>query len=152
MTKEVLIHMKGLQTLEGEQSQEEPLELITVGEYYFRNDTHYLLFEEMLEGFREPTHNMIKIRQGKMEVRKKGVVDVQMIFERSKKNLAFYKTPFGTMEMEIATKIAVAEEEDCLQIRAEYALGMNGNPVADCLMQVRVTPKGDKKGTVFFGE
>lgn len=151
MTKEVLIHMRGIQTLEEEQGQEEPMELITVGEYYLRNNTHYFLFDEMMEGFREPTHNMIKFRPGKMEVRKKGSVDVQMIFERDKKNLAFYKTPFGTMEMEIATtKVAMEETEEKMEIRAEYALGINGNPVADCVMQLRVTPKGDKRGTVFF--
>lgn len=151
MTKEVLIHMSGLQTLEEEQGQEEPLELITVGEYYLRNNTHYLLYDEIMEGFQEPTHNFIKVRPGKMEVRKKGVVDVQMIFEKDKKNLAFYKTPFGTMEMEIATtKVTMEETEELMEIRAEYALGINGNPVADCVMNLRVTPKGDRKGTVFF--
>ena len=33
MTKEVLIHIRGLHTPEGE-TGEEPLELITTGEYY----------------------------------------------------------------------------------------------------------------------
>lgn len=143
--------MKGIQTLEEEMGQEDALELITVGEYYFRNNTHFLLYDEMMEGFTEPTHNMVKIRPGKMEVRKKGLVNVQMIFERDKKNLAFYQTPYGIIEMEIAaTKVALEETEECMDIRAEYALGMNGNPVADCVMQLRVTPKGDKKSTVFF--
>ena len=98
MTKEVLIHMKGLQNMPDMQGQEnEPLELITAGEYYFRNNTHYFLYDEMMEGFTEPTHNMIKIRPGLMEVRKRGVVNVHMIFEKDKKNVAFYKTPLGTL-------------------------------------------------------
>ncbi|MBS6196434.1 MAG: DUF1934 domain-containing protein [Clostridiales bacterium] len=151
MTKEVLIHMSGMQTLLEEQREEDPLELITVGEYYFRNNTHYLMYDEMMEGFQDPVHNMIKIRSGKMEVRKKGLIDVQMIFEKDKKNLAFYKTPFGTMEMEIAaTRVNLAETEKLMEIRAEYALGLNGSLVADCVMNLRVTPKGDKTGTVFF--
>lgn len=53
--------------------------------------------------------------------------------------------------MEIATtKMAMEETEDLMEIRAEYALGINGNPVADCVMNLRVTPKGDRKSTVFF--
>ena len=147
MTKEVLIHMKGLQNMPDMQGQEnEPLELITAGEYYFRNNTHYFLYDEMMEGFTEPTHNMIKIRPGLMEVRKRGVVNVHMIFEKDKKNVAFYTTPLGTLEMDItATRVMMAETEQWLDIQAEYALGVNGNAVADCVMQIRVTPKGNKE-------
>lgn len=151
MTKEVLIHMKGVQTLEEMEENEEPVELITVGEYYFRNNTHYLLYDEVMDGFTEPTHNVVKIRSGLMEVKKKGLINVQMIFEKDKKNIAFYKTPFGTVEMEVAaTRVAMEEAEDWMEIRADYALGMNGNSVADCVMQIRVTPRGNKKDTVFF--
>lgn len=152
MTKEVLIHMKGLQSMEGMQvPDEEPLELITTGEYYYRNQTHYLLYDEMMEGFTEPTHNMVKIRPGLMEVRKKGVVNVHMIFEKDKKNIAFYKTPLGTLEMEIAaTRVMMAESARWMEIEADYALGMNGSPVADCVMKIRVTPKGDKEAADFF--
>ena len=152
MTKEVLIHMKGLQSIKDMQEQgEEPLELITAGEYYFRIKTHYLLYDEVMDGFTEPTHNMIKIRPGLMEVRKRGVVNVNMIFEKDKKNVAFYKTPLGTLEMDItATRVMMAETEEWMEIQAEYALGMNGNAVADCVMQIRVTPKGNKEAARFF--
>lgn len=152
MTKEVLIHMKGIQNMLDIQGQEnEPLELITAGEYYFRNNTHYFLYDEMMEGFTEPTHNMIKIRPGLMEVRKRGAVNVNMIFEKDKKNVAYYKTPLGTLEMDItATRIMMAETEQWLDIQAEYALGVNGNAVADCVMQIRVTPKGNKEAARFF--
>ena len=38
--------MKGLQNMPDMQGQEnEPLELITAGEYYFRNNTHYFLYD-----------------------------------------------------------------------------------------------------------
>ena len=50
MTKEVLIHLKGMQTTDAPHGSDEPLELITVGEYYYRNNTHYLLYEEQMEG------------------------------------------------------------------------------------------------------
>ena len=151
MTKEVMIHIKGLQNLEGMDEWEQPIELLTTGEYYFRNKSHYLLYEEVMEENQDPVKNIVKFRPGLMEVKKKGIVEVQMIFEENKKNLAFYKTPFGTMEMEIAaTNVSMEETEDCMDICAEYALGMNGSSVADCTIEISVTPKGAKKSAAFF--
>lgn len=151
MTKEVLIHIKSQQYIQGMPEDDEPIELITTGEYYFRNGTHYLLYEETMEGFTEPTHNMVKIRPGLMEVRKKGLVNVNMIFEKDKKNVSFYKTPMGTLQMEITpTRVCMEKREKSMEICAEYALGMNDSPVADCVMNIRVTEKGDKQRTTFF--
>lgn len=152
MTKEVLIHMRSEQfPVDPQQPKDDPLELITAGEYYFRNGTHYFLYDEMMEGFTEPAHNMMKVRPGLMEVRKKGVVNVNMIFEKDKKNIAFYQTPMGTIEMDIAaTRVMMAESEKAIEVQAEYALGMNGSAVADCVMNIRVTPQGDKENTTFF--
>ena len=95
MTKEVLIHLKGMQTTDETHGPDEPLELITTGEYYYRNDTHYLLYDEQMEGLDEPVHNMVKIRPGHMEVRKKGPVQTNMVFEEEKQNLTCYQTPYG---------------------------------------------------------
>ena len=60
MTKEVLIHLKGMQTTDAPHGSDDPLELITVGEYYYRNNTHYLLYEEQMEGLDEPIHNLVR--------------------------------------------------------------------------------------------
>ena len=48
MDKEVLIHVSGLQTMDAEGDQE-PIEIVVPGEYYFRNGSHYLRYEEILE-------------------------------------------------------------------------------------------------------
>ena len=48
MTKEVLVSLKGLQLSPDEQS--DAVEVIAPGEYYLRNDKHYILFEEAIEG------------------------------------------------------------------------------------------------------
>ena len=47
MEKEVLIHVKGL-TYDGHTRSDEPIEIVVPGEYYFRNGSHYLRYEEML--------------------------------------------------------------------------------------------------------
>ena len=59
MDKEVLIHVKGLHMIDS-QGEEEPVEIIVPGEYYFRNGSHYLRYEEIVEDSRKPTINYIK--------------------------------------------------------------------------------------------
>ena len=50
MTKDVLVTIKGLQSLE-ETSDAEEVELVAKGDYYFKNGHHYIFFEERIEGF-----------------------------------------------------------------------------------------------------
>ena len=56
MDKEVLIHVRGLQTMDAD-GEQEPLEIVVPGQYYFRNGSHYLRYEEVMEDFAEPTVN-----------------------------------------------------------------------------------------------
>ena len=48
MEKEVLIHVKGLHMMDTPEG-DEPIEIVVPGEYYFRNGSHYLRYEEILE-------------------------------------------------------------------------------------------------------
>ena len=79
MEKEVLIHVKGLHMMDTPEG-DEPIEIVVPGEYYFRNGSHYLRYEEMLEDHGDPTVNYIKISSRGMEVRKKGQVITHMVF------------------------------------------------------------------------
>ena len=60
MQKEVLIHVRGLQMMDA-QGDQEPIEIIVPGQYYFRNGSHYLRYEELLDETAEPTINYIKV-------------------------------------------------------------------------------------------
>ena len=140
MDKEVLIHVSGLQTMDAEGDQE-PIEIVVPGEYYFRNGSHYLRYEEILEDFAEPTINYIKISPKGMEVRKKGVVNVHMVFEQGKKNMTYYTTPYGTIEMGIAaTNLNLEENDSGLNMKVDYALDMNQEHVADCYLAIKAQP------------
>ena len=145
MYKHVDVCIQGLQNLENTGDPEE-VELVAKGDYYFKNGHHYILFDEVTEGFSEPTRNTIKITEKSVEVKKKGVTNVQMIFEENKKNLTYYATPFGNLQMGIAaTKIAVQEEEEGLDLAIDYALEINAEHAADCQIQINVKPKAEGK-------
>lgn len=142
MTKDVLISVKGLQLL-SDNDQAEPIEVVTVGEYYFRNGHHYVKYDEVQEGFQGNTINYIKAADHAMEVRKKGISNVHMVFEEAKKNVTYYQTPFGNMQMGIsATKVICSETEKNIDIHVDYALEMNDEHVADCFIQVNIKPMG----------
>ena len=116
MKKDVLVTVRGMQSIESVDGSEE-VEMVAKGNYYFRNGHHFICYEEMSEGFDKPTKSMIKIADNVVEVDKKGVMNTHLVFEPEKKNVTFYATPFGQMEMGIAaTKIAVQEEEENLSV------------------------------------
>ena len=131
------------------QGEEEPVEIIVPGEYYFRNGSHYLRYEEIVEDSRKPTINYIKMSPKGMEVRKKGVVNVHMVFEQGKKNMTDYSTPYGTIEMGIAaTNLFLEEKDGGLNMQVDYALDMNQEHVADCCLATQAQPKDCKEFTL----
>lgn len=141
MNKDVLIHVRGLQMMETDDAQE-PIEIVVPGQYYFRNGSHYLRYEEMLDDTAETTVNYIKMSPNGVEVRKQGQVNVHMVFEEGKKNKTFYNTPYGTLQMGIsATGLELKESEDGIQMKVDYALDMNEEHVADCYLTVQAQYK-----------
>ena len=141
MDKEVLIHVKGLHMIDTPEG-DEPIEIVVPGEYYFRNGSHYLRYEEMLDEQGDPTINYIKISSRGMEVRKKGQVNTHMVFEQGKRNMAFYTTPFGTLEMGIsATNLELEESEGQIAMKVNYSLDLNQEHVADCCLDIQAQGK-----------
>ena len=141
MNKDVQIHVRGLQMMETDDAQE-PIEIVVPGQYYFRNGSHYLRYEEMLDDTAETTVNYIKMSPNGVEVRKQGQVNVHMVFEEGKKNKTFYNTPYGTLQMGIsATGLELKESEDGIQMKVDYALDMNEEHVADCYLTVQAQSK-----------
>ena len=59
MTKEVLLTLQGLQFDQREENSDK-IETVTVGDYYKKNDRHYVVYEEVTEGFDRATKNRLK--------------------------------------------------------------------------------------------
>lgn len=137
MTKDVILSISGLQSpVEGEA---EPLEIITRGDYYQKNDKHYILYDEVMEGFTDVTKNTIKLQPDCMEITKKGVSNVHMVFEKNKKNLTYYNTPFGSLLIGIEAKdIQIREQEQNMDVEVDYALEVNYEHLADCNIHMNI--------------
>lgn len=140
MTKEVLLSLKGLQLESGEAGQE--LETITPADYYMRNGSHYIIYDEVMEGFDDVTKNMIKFQDSCLEVTKKGLVNVHMVFERNKKNMTSYATPYGNILIGIDTgAFLLEEEEDQIKVQVAYTLEANYQFLADCKIEMNICPR-----------
>lgn len=144
MTKEVRIRVTGLQRTDaGEPAQ--PIETVADGEYYYRNKRHYIRYEERQEGFEGKIINYIKISPAGLEMQKKGIVNVQMAFEKGRKTHSRYRTPFGELELDFfTTDIRIQEEAHQMHIRADYSMETGGAHVADCYIQIWVQSKNTK--------
>ena len=141
MTKDVVVSLKGLQLAPDQQS--DAVEVIAPGEYYIRNNKHYVLFEEIMEGETQTLKNMLKFNDNYLEFTRKGPMSVHMIFEKGKKNLTYYYTPFGSIQIGIdATSIEVKETEDEIRAEVKYALDVNYEFVGDCHINIAVKKKG----------
>ena len=115
MTKEVLVTIQGLQFDAESQNDEEmdKIESIYPGEYYFRSGSHYILYDELVEGEAAPIKNVIKLRDREFTITKKGIINTQMVFTEGKKNMTSYVTPFGNIMIALDTeKIEVKETEE----------------------------------------
>lgn len=88
MTKEVMVTLSGLQLGD---SGEDTVETVHIGEYYEKNGVHYLFFDELLEGHKTPIRNMLKLRNEKLEVRKRGPVSAELVFEEGEVTESAYK-------------------------------------------------------------
>lgn len=144
MTREVLIRISGLQLMDSENEAEtDDVEMITTGDYFWKNGKHYIIYDEVMDGFDGNVRNTIKISPDTMDIRKQGVANAHMIFEQDKKNTTRYATPMGDMMVEVSTnRILVDEQEDSLKVSVEYSLGINYEHVSECNITMDVRSKG----------
>ena len=129
MTKDVLITIRGVHTLDHEDND---VEMIIRGDYYQKNGKHYILYEEILEGAEERVKNVIKISPSSMDIIKKGVTNSRMLFEKNKKNLSCYSTPVGNLVIGIqANHFYVEEQENSIKVNVSV-LSRQNYAVHDC--------------------
>lgn len=133
MDKNVLLKIKGLQF---EFDNNEPIEVIIRGKYYNRNGKHFILYDEVDENG-ECTKNSIKVSKEDVELIKKGTSNTHMLFQKGRKNLTCYTTPYGSMMIGInATKLNIDEQENKLEVDIDYILDVNYNYISDCRIKI----------------
>ena len=77
----------GLQT---ELGSEETVEVVSCGEYHFRNGKHFVIYEEVMDESSNhmDTKCLLKLSDKHIELLKKGDVETHMVFEEGKTHLS----------------------------------------------------------------
>lgn len=154
MTKDVLVSIQGLQ-FAGSGVQEtvtdeelDRIETICPGEYYFRNGTHFILYEEIMEEFGEPVKNIIKFRDKEFTYTKKGPVNVQLVLAEGKKTMTDYRLPFGNILIAFDTReVGMEEDGDHIKIHIKYGLEANYQFLSDCNITVDISARKNGQGS-----
>lgn len=140
MTKDVLLSIKGLQFNGATDTSD--IETVTPAQYYNRNGHHYVVFDEASEGYQDITKSVIKWNGDSLDLTKKGAFNTHMVFEKNKKSVTDYRTPFGSILIGIDTKnISVEEEDKQIRLNVDYSLDVNYEFLADCRISMEVSSK-----------
>lgn len=153
MTKDVIVSISGLHmdmVANAFREEEDAIEVVTPASYYWRNGKHYILYDEVLEGMGGTIRNKIKITgTDSLEIMKTGASNTHMVFEKNKKNLTYYRTPYGQLLVGLNTRdmeINVTEEK--IDVLVDYELDVNHEPLADCKIKMNITSKDRKNFSV----
>ncbi len=135
LDRQVTLSIKGLQNGE----EDSRVETVVDAEYFKRQGSHYLLYEERQEGFEEPVKSRIKLKEKALELIKRGPLSAHMVFEEGVKNRTRYHVPFGEILLEVDTdRVTLMEGEEELRAEVEYRLGMEGERLEDRYIEIRV--------------
>lgn len=135
MTKDVLLSIRGLYTEDNEEA--DSIETLAPGEFYIKEGSYYIFFEEILDDTTGITKSRIKYSEKCFELTRKGELSVHLLFEEGKKTLNTYQMPYGTLVVGLDTKrIEKTETDNEIKIRIDYAMEINYQQISDNTIEV----------------
>ena len=159
MTKDVLVSISGRhidimseadENTEALETGADTVEVVTPASYYCRDGRHYIIYDEVLEGMAGTIKNRIKITgTDTVEIVKSGLSSSHMIFEKNRKNLTYYRTPYGQMLIGVNTRnMEVSVDDDRINVSVDYELDVNHEPLADCKIKLDIMSKNSGEFSV----
>lgn len=135
MDRSVMLTISGLHS--GEADENGSVETKVRAEYFKRNETHYLLYEEKEEGFKQTSKNRMKFRGNMLELTRQGLLNTHMVFEENKTHMTPYQTPYGQMLLGIHTKkVDMQEQENFIRVVVEYTLEADEAYLSDSRIEI----------------
>ena len=117
-------------------------------EYYEKNGSIYLLYEETPKDLGAAVKNTLKLKSSVLELTRRGAVNAHMIFEAGREHPSDYATPYGRLQISVRTQaLEISSRHGLTVIRAEYSLTADGLPFSDCSLEItleRCIPRSAK--------
>lgn len=143
MNREVILTISGRHKgAVAEKPEGDSVDTVTEAEYFLKNGTHYVIFEEKDENFSGVTKSKIKLQGKKLEMIRRGILSTHMILEEGKKHETGYQTPYGYMHLGMDTRSLLVEEwPKKIRILSEYILEAEGEYLSDCSLEITIQNK-----------
>jgi len=101
-------------------------------EYYEKNGTHYIFFEEKDPDTGMKVKSTIKFKNQILELTKKGNVTTRMVFQSGQEFITDYITPMGCLQIGILThNVDCYFKKGLPQLKAEYTLSNEGQIISE---------------------
>ncbi|URZ03721.1 YwiB family protein [Clostridium felsineum] len=116
---------KAIISISSKQGKDEPISVVTPGDFYKKNNCYYATYKETEISGMEGTTTTLKIKDDKCSILRQGSTSTKMEFEKDKDNYSIYSTPYGTMELKISTKnIDINVNDDGGDVNIRYDLSI----------------------------
>ncbi len=140
VTKDVHITVTGTQF--DEDGHRTVTEQKVQGQYFERDGSRYLLYEERDSDTGTVTKNTIKVKESTVELSRNGYISSRMVFCPGETHRTSHVTPYGILTLDIYTeslKSVWAEKNGTLQVA--YRMYAEENLLSENKLSVKVTAR-----------
>lgn len=137
MDKNIIISLKGIQNGD----EKDPIELVTVGEYHYEDNKHFITYEESEMTGMEGTVTTLTIEGEKVTLMRTGNNNTQLIFEEGHRHINCYETPYGSLSVGVrANNVKVSLGNEGGEVSAKYELEVNNSVAGYNDFYMKFTP------------
>lgn len=120
---------------------EDRMEFSTEGDMYQEKNTSCVTYKESEVSGMLGTTTTVKVSGDKISVIRLGAVNSLMEFEKGKRNITLYSTPYGDITMGIITKginIDYSEGQDPINVKVDYDIEVQGGSNTKNTLDIRI--------------
>ena len=149
--KDVVISIRGTQRSfqPGEEAQgPESVELVTDGHYEYGRDASWFTYQESEITGMEGTVTTFRVEDGLVTLTREGAVNSQMLFQKGRKHVFLYDTPFGAMTMGVDTQqLRTETDEHGGQLDIVYSVDVDNVLLGKNTFRIDWKEVGEKGGS-----
>lgn len=139
--RNVMLKIRGVQNYLGEVS--EPIELITEGKFYNKDNAKYLVYEESEISGMVGCTTTLKVQDDKIVMKRFGSAISELVFQKGKRHTTNYSTPYGNFKLEILTKkldYQIRDDEAEGKISLIYDISIQGLKESSNSLDIEIKP------------
>ena len=134
--KKVYVSIIGETSVNGD---DDKTELVTEGEYTFRNGKYLLRYREQLSDVGDECTTVIRIDNETVVMSRSGNINTQMIFEKGKRHVGHYETPLGSFTIGVSTDaLAIKVDDNGGEVEIRYILDINNSAQVENYLHLNI--------------